>query len=216
MINTQEAAARAFDPYFRLHGPAKPRSWKNKRLGRVAVEAGIRSDPNGFNVRVTHRGRCIERRFGREYSIESLRAWREETRRRMEAELIPRHTPIVTRLEAMRQKFEPSMKGWCYVYFIQDGEAIKVGKTTNPQRRVEELQVASRSKLTLVCAVPAHHSFELAVHELFKPLATGREWFLLDGALRSFINRLKTGENPVAVLWDHARMAAQTEPLAFR
>jgi len=94
-----------------------------------------------------------------------------------------------------------SEDGWCYVYFVSAGTAIKIGRALDPVTRVERLQVGHPDKLVLLAAVPAHASFEQAVHRRFAAGRLNGEWFELTADLSDFIKQLQTGVNPVALLW---------------
>lgn len=89
---------------------------------------------------------------------------------------------------------------WCYVYFVQRGPMVKIGKTADVERRIESLQTANHEPLQLLAAIPAHGSLERAIHLRFAEWKKGGEWFQLVPPLTDFILRLKTGVNPVALL----------------
>ena len=137
-------------------------------------------------------GQRASKRFGPQTHLSLMRTWREQARRRLS-----KNVP----LEPAQGLLRRSLTGWCYIYFIQDGDAVKIGRAVDPNRRLDELQTAHKGELSLVAAVPAHASLEGAFHEKFAALQIGREWFTLSKSLVDFINELKTGVNPIALLW---------------
>lgn len=66
-----------------------------------------------------------------------------------------------------------------YVYFITDGEAIKIGYSTEPKSRLATLQVGSPRQLRILASVPGTEEIEQALHRKFVHLRVPdrREWF---------------------------------------
>lgn len=66
-----------------------------------------------------------------------------------------------------------------YVYAIRnDGsEAVKIGFSGSPLNRLRQLQTASPSRLRLLCAIPAFHTYEATLHETFSARRLSGEWF---------------------------------------
>lgn len=91
--------------------------------------------------------------------------------------------------------------GWCYIYVIQDGDLVKIGKAIHPIERLRNLQTAHSRQLTLVAAIPAHAALERAIHNRFAHLRAESEWFRLDESLERFIDDMKAGKNPVPLVW---------------
>lgn len=165
---------------------------------RVHVEAGIRSDDSGFEAYIQTAGsRRLSKRFGPGTPLPLIRKWRERTR----AELAEDQRLI----EGLKGSMKKSPDGWCYIYFIRSGHgAVKIGKAVDPRARLRELQTAHPDSLTLIAAVPAHAALERAIHEKFKHLRMEGEWFRLETDLFEFIMAVRTGANPVPLLWDGA------------
>lgn len=70
----------------------------------------------------------------------------------------------------------------CFVYFISDGEFIKIGKAADPQKRLGELQTANARKLELLYVVPckgdaAARDVEAYLHRVYREYAREGEWF---------------------------------------
>lgn len=68
-------------------------------------------------------------------------------------------------------------KGNC-VYFIGDGEFVKIGFTSNLERRLKQLQTGHRSQLRILAyAQGATKSTERLLHEVLKVHRASGEWF---------------------------------------
>ena len=78
-----------------------------------------------------------------------------------------------------------------YVYFIQRGDAIKIGFSVQPERRMENLQSSHHLPLQLLGTVPASVVDEMAVHARFAHLRIRGEWFRSDRDLIQFIKTAK-------------------------
>ena len=66
-----------------------------------------------------------------------------------------------------------------YVYFISDGEYVKIGKANNILRRMSELQTGNARKLNVLMGIKVTDSFkaECSLHKLFKENNISNEWF---------------------------------------
>jgi len=100
-----------------------------------------------------------------------------------------------------RPRLTRSVEGWCYVYFVQMGDCVKIGRALDLERRLKTLQTAHAQPLRLLAAIPSHADLESAIQARFQHLHRRGEWFALDAELTEFIARLRAGENPVALLW---------------
>lgn len=79
-----------------------------------------------------------------------------------------------------------------YVYFISDGEFIKIGFSGAPQTRLSDLQGASARTLTLLGMMPSTESGERETHQKFSHLRTRGEWFQdKTGEIAEFIANIK-------------------------
>ena len=70
----------------------------------------------------------------------------------------------------------------CYVYFVTDGEKVKIGISEDVEKRLSGLQVSNHKALSLIAA----HRFpnrdcarkkEIQLHEQYKDFSCGGEWF---------------------------------------
>jgi hypothetical protein len=75
-----------------------------------------------------------------------------------------------------------------YVYFISNGEQVKIGKANNVKKRLSELQTGNTTKLTLLQTIKCADSkeaFELEkkLHDDYNHLRVSGEWFKFDKSM---------------------------------
>jgi DNA-binding XRE family transcriptional regulator len=63
------------------------------------------------------------------------------------------------------------------VYFIRQGEFIKIGFTESPLKRLSQLQTANPTNLEVLLIIDGERDLEAKYHELFKDHAHRGEWF---------------------------------------
>jgi hypothetical protein len=109
-----------------------------------------------------------------------------------------RKTVVPTILPPLRK----ATKGWCYIYVVQVGGRIKIGRTTNVEKRLETLRTGNADQVSLLAAAPGHVSIERLIHDRFAYCRFNGEWYSPEPELITFIRLLANGRNPVALLWD--------------
>ena len=146
-------------------------------------------------------GRMHYRMFPLDTDLETVAAWRQ-------------HTKLAhgTRVSPHRRPLPISLRDWCYLYFILQGQAVKIGRATDVRRRVEELQTASALPLTLLVAVAAHKSLEVEFLKRLQPFRLNGEWFIYGRELRVIVSRLCEGMNPVEMLFLWDQVIAPIDP----
>ena len=79
----------------------------------------------------------------------------------------------------------------CFVYFMQDGDKIKIGRSVTPKDRARHLQL--HTKLKLLLTVRGDHKRETALHKKFQKYRVEgtREWFHAMPSLLKYIAGLK-------------------------
>lgn len=82
---------------------------------------------------------------------------------------------------------ESDSPNW-FVYFISDGEFIKIGKSNNPKKRMSELQVGNARDLHLLFQIPtvsekAAFEAEKMLHRVYRDYSANGEWFKIHGKL---------------------------------
>lgn len=80
-----------------------------------------------------------------------------------------------------------------FVYFISDGEAVKIGFSAIPESRMTNLQGGSPRDLKMLGKFPASLDNEQALHRKYKPSWIRGEWFRLDKDVMALIEALKGG-----------------------
>ncbi len=82
-----------------------------------------------------------------------------------------------------------------HLYFLTDGHRIKIGRTNNSSRRINDLQICSPRKLQFIKVFHYRGDYERKIHEFFKSIRLNGEWFVDDGQIRFYI-RLLFRNNP--------------------
>ena len=70
-------------------------------------------------------------------------------------------------------------------YLISCGQFIKIGRSKDPQKRLQQLQAALPQELSLILVLDGDH--ELRLHKLFARYRKNGEWFHYSNELRLFI-----------------------------
>lgn len=101
----------------------------------------------------------------------------------------------------------PLVRG--YVYFVQGGDAIKIGFSTNTAGRLVGLQTSNAEELELLGSVRGSQKDEAELHEMFCHLRLRGEWFRAEDELTDYIKSALLDEE-----WEKARLAPSRETLA--
>lgn len=69
-----------------------------------------------------------------------------------------------------------------YVYFITDGEYIKIGKAVDPQKRLAGIQTGNPKPCSILCTIPAKdeasaNALETKLHFVYSDYRLCGEWF---------------------------------------
>lgn len=81
-----------------------------------------------------------------------------------------------------------------HVYFITDGEAIKIGKANNPRARLSSLQTSHHKPLYIIAAIPGDEMLERQLHRTFGEFRIRGEWFKDCAEIRAFVDRQTRGK----------------------
>jgi hypothetical protein len=87
-----------------------------------------------------------------------------------------------------------------YIYFVQCGDYVKIGKSAQPYCRIPALQTNTPYDIITLRVIHGSHGAEKAIHEFLSPYHHRFEWFRLDQALRSAINELPRARNKECVV----------------
>lgn len=85
-------------------------------------------------------------------------------------------------------KSVPQEIGW--VYFIQAGDAVKIGYSTNPEKRMESLQTGASHTLLMLGKVPGTRGTEHMYQTRFANMRLKGEWFEACGPLLCAIDTI--------------------------
>jgi hypothetical protein len=85
------------------------------------------------------------------------------------------------------------------VYFITDGDLIKIGFSAAPKVRIKDIKSPTGKPLSLIGSVTAHPYDERIIHKRFTHLRVTGEWFEPDDELRAFIEAVRR-RKPIARL----------------
>jgi hypothetical protein len=85
-----------------------------------------------------------------------------------------------------------------HVYFITDGIAIKIGKSVSPAVRMDQLQGAHHTELTLIAAFPAGTDDEEFLHRHLANHRIRGEWFRPSHDIDFIIGQLKAAKDRLA------------------
>nr|WP_317633107.1 GIY-YIG nuclease family protein [uncultured Flavobacterium sp.] len=79
------------------------------------------------------------------------------------------------------------------LYLIHDSftKEVKIGKSFNTNRRIKELSLSSKGKLTLLFDINEAGYLEFKIHDEFKHLRKRGEWFTYDESIIKRFNDLK-------------------------
>lgn len=72
------------------------------------------------------------------------------------------------------------------VYFISDGDFVKIGKANNVEKRLKVLQTGNPKPLTIINIIECGdckkaYELEFFLHKMLKPLKVNGEWYKLGG-----------------------------------
>jgi hypothetical protein len=81
-----------------------------------------------------------------------------------------------------------------YVYFILNKKrnAVKIGYSANPAKRLAALQTSNSDKLVFLGAIVGDVSLERTLHEAFRNSRLSGEWFRYEDDVKAYISRYTT------------------------
>ena len=89
-----------------------------------------------------------------------------------------------------------------YIYFIQSGDATKIGLANNPTKRMAELQTSNPVQLVMLKYFRSYNADrdERVLHGLVHDRCIRGEWFVLDELTRDDIKTAETLVEATAIL----------------
>lgn len=111
-------------------------------------------------------------------AVEAIRFWKSETE-------------AFHALLRKRQDYRKRRKYGGIVYFARRGQKVKIGTTTDPEKRVAELERMAGAPFDDVVLVTGGTELEGRLHEMFDHLRGVGEWFRIDNELADFIDGMR-------------------------
>jgi len=74
-----------------------------------------------------------------------------------------------------------------YVYFITDGEFMKIGISVNPKKRLQSIQTGHPKKLRIAALFKGGRDEEFQLHGRFLEHRVHGEWFKFCGPIRQYL-----------------------------
>ena len=96
------------------------------------------------------------------------------------------------------------------VYFIKQGDYVKIGFTNRFKTRLTQLQVSSPIKLEVLAIIDGDKSDEQKFHEQFRHISSNGEWFMQCDELKSFIDLLDT-----SLMWKYGYLDNTISPIGL-
>ena len=76
------------------------------------------------------------------------------------------------------------MKKKGYVYFIKCRDKIKIGYSTNVEKRIKQLSVGNGEKLELIYKIQSDRYLETILHKKYRNYHISGEWFEAEPIIR--------------------------------
>lgn len=73
------------------------------------------------------------------------------------------------------------------VYFISDGEFVKIGVASDPEQRIKALQTSTPHPLELLCTLEGDYPLERKLHTMFADYRASGEWFKLNARIMDVV-----------------------------
>jgi hypothetical protein len=100
-----------------------------------------------------------------------------------------------------------------YIYFIQDGDAVKIGISLDPAARLKDLQLGNPRPLSILFQIEGDLDGEAMLHKLLAAERIRSEWFSLGGILRTFTTNLFEARKAQLFARDSIHLATSPSPL---
>ena len=78
------------------------------------------------------------------------------------------------------------------IYFIRDGNYIKIGISVDPWKRLASFQTSHHNELELLAVMPGSEDLEAGLHRSFARFSKRGEWFEQNPQLLAFIETVRT------------------------
>jgi DNA-binding XRE family transcriptional regulator len=96
------------------------------------------------------------------------------------------------------------------VYFIKQGDYVKIGFTNRFKIRLNNLQVSSPVKLEVLAIVEGDKNEEKNMHQKFKHICSNGEWFIYCDELKYYIDTLDN-----SLMWKYGYLENVLSPIGL-
>jgi DNA-binding XRE family transcriptional regulator len=96
------------------------------------------------------------------------------------------------------------------IYFIKQGDYVKIGFTNRFKNRLNQLQVSSPIKLEVLAIIEGEKTNEKNMQEKFKHISTNGEWFMYCDELKSYIDLLDN-----SLMWKYGYLDNKVSPIGL-
>jgi DNA-binding XRE family transcriptional regulator len=96
------------------------------------------------------------------------------------------------------------------IYFIKQGDYVKIGFTNRFKTRLNQLQVSSPIKLEVLGIIDGNKEEEKSIHEKFKHISSNGEWFMYCDELKSYIDLLDN-----SLMWKYGYLDNTNSPIGL-
>lgn len=93
--------------------------------------------------------------------------------------------------EERRQRADRERKHG-HVYFLRIGDRVKIGFSTDPDRRIRNLETQGGSRADEVVTRRGSRALEAKLHRQFEHLRLDGEWFTMDDGIRQMMDMLSS------------------------
>jgi hypothetical protein len=134
--------------------------------------------------------------FHPSYTDNSLIALMNTRGKRWEKEKKQKERDALKMAKAEEKAAEPSNPKGMYVYFVQAGESgpIKIGFSTDPDRRIKTLRTAMSEELIVLKVVKGSRQLEKTLHDQFSEINRRGEWYEPTTELLEFVSGLEASD----------------------
>lgn len=78
------------------------------------------------------------------------------------------------------------------IYFLSDGEYVKIGFSDNVTKRISQIQTANPKDLSVELIIDGDYAFEQKIHNDLKEFSVKGEWFYYSDSVKKYIDKLKS------------------------
>lgn len=96
------------------------------------------------------------------------------------------------------------------IYFVKQGDYVKIGYTNTFKRRLNQLQTSSPVKLEVLALIKGDKSDEKNFHDAFKHINTNGEWFLYNDEIERFVDSLDKD-----LMWKYGFIENDNSPIGL-